>query len=170
MRTSISVPDELKARMDKHGQGVNWSSVACRAFERELADIITKKGAKDVNDVISRLRATKAKAEDIEFKRGFRFGQDWAKNQASADQLVRLEEHRNSLGSDWECWFTTDGTSYLGSADWLFSLFFPERENDRDQSRDFWQCDQDNGPLTPDYLRGFSEGALDVWHSVKDQL
>lgn len=34
---SISVPYEMKVRMDKM-EGVNWSSVACTAFEKVLSD------------------------------------------------------------------------------------------------------------------------------------
>jgi hypothetical protein len=33
---NISIPDELKARMDAHGDGVNWSRVAAEAFEKRL--------------------------------------------------------------------------------------------------------------------------------------
>jgi hypothetical protein len=36
-RMSITVPAELKARMDQVDADFNWSSVAARAFEREIA-------------------------------------------------------------------------------------------------------------------------------------
>jgi hypothetical protein len=34
--TMISVPADLKRRMGKVKEGVNWSAVACRAFEKRL--------------------------------------------------------------------------------------------------------------------------------------
>ena len=36
VRTNISVPADLKCRMEKVEDDVNWSALACRAFEAEL--------------------------------------------------------------------------------------------------------------------------------------
>ena len=55
-RTTISVPLELKKRMDKVKEDVNWSALACRAFEQKLAEVASKKENKTMNDVITRLR------------------------------------------------------------------------------------------------------------------
>lgn len=38
-RTMISLPDDLKERMQKAGQNVNWSAVARQAFEDTLSRI-----------------------------------------------------------------------------------------------------------------------------------
>lgn len=38
-RMNISIPDELKARMDAQGSGINWSRLAALAFERRLDDM-----------------------------------------------------------------------------------------------------------------------------------
>jgi hypothetical protein len=38
-RTSISIPAELKDRMESAPVRVNWSAVAARAFEAELAAV-----------------------------------------------------------------------------------------------------------------------------------
>ncbi len=43
-KMTIYVPDELKGRMDEV-EGVNWSPLACQAFESKLAQVITKRGA-----------------------------------------------------------------------------------------------------------------------------
>jgi hypothetical protein len=32
-RTTVSIPVSLKARMDAHEPPINWSAIACRAFE-----------------------------------------------------------------------------------------------------------------------------------------
>jgi hypothetical protein len=39
VRTNISLPVELKARMDRVDRPVNWSAQAAKAFGRFLADI-----------------------------------------------------------------------------------------------------------------------------------
>jgi len=39
IRTTISVPRELKGRMDKVKEGVNWSALACQAFQTKLAEL-----------------------------------------------------------------------------------------------------------------------------------
>jgi hypothetical protein len=38
-RTTITVPADLKARMEAVGEPVNWSAIACQAFEQGLAKI-----------------------------------------------------------------------------------------------------------------------------------
>ena len=48
-RTTISVPSELKARMDAVDESVNWSAVACQAFELKLAEITKRKGRRTWN-------------------------------------------------------------------------------------------------------------------------
>jgi hypothetical protein len=39
MRSSVSIPPELKARMDASTREINWSAVACEAFERKLIEV-----------------------------------------------------------------------------------------------------------------------------------
>ena len=60
-RTTISIPPDLKARMEAVDEPVNWSALACRAFEQKLAEIIKRKGSSNMNDVINRLGAKNAK-------------------------------------------------------------------------------------------------------------
>jgi len=42
MRMNISVPDGLRKRMDKLKQDVNWSALACGAFESHLAEVAAR--------------------------------------------------------------------------------------------------------------------------------
>ena len=53
----ISVPRDLKARMDKVSASVNWSQVAAQAFEAKLLELESKKEVSGMDDVIARLRA-----------------------------------------------------------------------------------------------------------------
>src|SRR5258708_2436795 len=95
-KMTIYVPDGLKRRMDE-AAAVNWSPLACRAFELKLAEIITAEGAKNMRDVIVRLRAEMAVDEVASKSRGRLLGESWAKNVARPAELKRLE----SLESIW---------------------------------------------------------------------
>src|SRR3954447_17485852 len=98
MRTSISVPPDLKARMDAVAEPVNWSAVACRAFESELAEIVKRKGVRDMKDVIQRLRASKRQSDDGLYHRRNDAGVERAKDKAEALHLERLVAFKASMG------------------------------------------------------------------------
>ena len=111
-RTSVSLPAGLKRRMDKVKEPVNWSALACRAFENELADIASKKEKKDMNDVVDRLRSSLRGNEEKAYKEGFAFGQWWASHRAEASFLQRLERLHGKLEYDtsygWQGFFDSD--------------------------------------------------------------
>src|SRR5262249_28953989 len=96
-RMTVYIPDDLKARMDKTREEVNWSQLACAAFERQLCDIASRKARKDMDDVIERLRASKqSSGYGGRFKVGFDVGQEWARETAEASELENLERLRES--------------------------------------------------------------------------
>lgn len=43
VRTTISLTEDLKRRMSDVEEVVNWSAIACRAFEEKLVEITAKK-------------------------------------------------------------------------------------------------------------------------------
>ena len=88
-RTTISVPRDLKRRMDAVKEPVNWSALACRAFEEKLAEIATKKEEKSMADIIQRLRTTKP---DLIYQQGQADGRRWASEQAQYEDMLRLEQ------------------------------------------------------------------------------
>src|SRR5262245_7258555 len=90
-RTTISVPPELKAKMDAVTDEINWSALACRAFEDKLADLVAKQVMRDRQDVITRLRASKRRTEDEHYQEGQKAGRAWAEATAEAGELQRLE-------------------------------------------------------------------------------
>jgi hypothetical protein len=176
VRMSITVPTGLKARMDALEDPPNWSGVASKAFEAELAAIIAQRGAKVMADVVARLRASKQQASDSRYKEGYTAGQEWAKNSADAEELERLEAVRDRSGYDWDRLF--DSGSRVSDAYGIGERFafwiVPEGEGSRQSARDFWeaQAGDDFKTLMFDdsFVHGFAEGALDVWAEVKDQL
>ena len=98
-RTTISVPVDLKKRMDKVREDVNWSALACQAFQDKLAEIATQKERrimasgmteKERAEVAKRLAVTKDYTKRPRYKTGWTCGVAWAKKSANVDQLQRL--------------------------------------------------------------------------------
>src|SRR5215831_16670109 len=97
-RVSIYVPDELKERMDKVGEAINWSEIARPGFLSAIANHEHRQG-KSMTTVIERLRVSKQKyaAETIEF--GDRVGREWASDSAEYEQLIRVASLQDA--HDW---------------------------------------------------------------------
>src|SRR4051794_3333556 len=116
MRTSVSVPPELKARMDAVDVAINWSAVACQAFEQKLLEVTSRKGIKDMKDVVNRLRASKQRKEEGRFQEGYAAGESWAKESAEVEELERL--HSVWQGTrfreyEWELmWASNENNAY----------------------------------------------------------
>jgi len=106
-RTTISVPRDLKRRMDTVKEPVNWSAIACRGFEEIIAEIANKKEEKTMADVIQRLRTTKP---DLLYQQGQSDGRRWASERAEYEDLLRLEQlyDKKRAGRDWEKFFDRD--------------------------------------------------------------
>jgi hypothetical protein len=173
-RTTISVPADLKKRMDAATEQINWSAVACRAFEQRLAEIAASKEKKTMNDVIQRLRASLGRADDQTYKAGEKAGRIWAKGRAEVEELRNLERYRNRCGHEWDSLFVEETNCAYSRAELLFFEIHPKENGDRSACHHFWQPITDDDETTDidqsAFLKGFAEGALDVWHEVKDKL
>jgi hypothetical protein len=172
-RTTISVPFDLKRRMAAITEAVNWSAIACRAFEATLAEIAARKERKVMDDVVQRLRASKQRIEDEQYQEGEEAGRRWAENEAEADELSRLEQCRQGAGYDWARLFYQRESQAYSADEWLFFRIRPEFEGDREEARLFWEdVLGEDAHLTdiPSFVQGFAEGALGLWGEVKDRL
>ena len=174
-RTTISVPPDLKRRMEAVEEAVNWSAVACRAFEAKVGEIASRKERKTMDDVIARLRASKQREDDADYREGEAEGRHWAANHASAHALIRLERFREWNGPAWRVLF--DSYKYSTTpAERLAGILLPPQEvamsYNRSAELEFW----DNTtpvrrmPDTESFVRGFADGALAVWLEVKDHV
>ena len=165
--TSISVPPDLKRRMDQVREPINWSAVACEAFNEKLAEIAKKKEIEGMNDVVERLRASKREAENSEYTSGHETGETWAKKEATARHLQRLAKWHNGIDNDqWREFSEWDSKEDVANA--LYYEIEPEMQGDDVSAKDFWDHYVDVEGV--DYLRGFVEGALSVWEAVKKEL
>jgi hypothetical protein len=173
-RTTISMPRQLKEQMDAVTEPVNWSALACRAFEAKLAELAAKKEQKDMKDVITRLRASKRRVEDEHYHQGEKAGREWGESDAEVDELANLQRWYARLGRDVDAVFGDDawGRAY-SSAELIAFAAWPERDGDRSAAEEFWnQCLGDDANLAddPQFVKGFVEGALELWDEVKDAV
>src|SRR5688572_30579385 len=75
-RTTITIPGELKARMEEVGSRVNWSAIASQAFEFRLSELEQKEPPvpemPDKDDALARLRGLKNEPESQDKRRSGR--------------------------------------------------------------------------------------------------
>ena len=105
-RTTITIPRDLKDRMESAGARVNWSAVASEAFENWLSEHAEKEPTMpelpDKDDAIERLRRLKNQPDSAHGATGraFVLGQHWAMADAHPVELERLEEFCRAHGID----------------------------------------------------------------------
>jgi hypothetical protein len=176
VRTNISLPRELKDRMDKVSARVNWSAVAAEAFRRKLLELESvKKGAQTMDELVARLREADELDRNETYQDGWKAGEYWAKRRARPRQLRRLDR---IVRGDPE-----------GVKDKLASFASPDEQGIRillhqcidggdpsqAEARDFWELVLGDGDAMSaiddeDFACGFVEGALDVWDKVVGHL
>jgi len=134
------------------------------------------------NEVVERLRASKQRAESENYQAGFSAGKDWAERDAEAADLDRLEVLKAQRDADvtcgWQDYFDPTDAIHLDSlADRLYmDIRSSDDDSPRSNARDFWKRavgddrEAEYHLANPDFLRGFAEGALEVWREVQGQL
>jgi hypothetical protein len=129
-------------------------------------------GTADLNEVIDRLRASKRKFENEQYQAGHEAGQDWAKDEAEAGELICLSNARHQIGTDWDDHFSDNEVRSAYSASELFTfIVWPEHDGDRSSADDFWERRGFEGDHpVGEYVRGFSDGALSIWDQVSHEL
>ena len=154
-RVQVYVTDEMKARMDALRDRVNWSELAQAAFERGIAAAEMPEDP-NIDQVIERLRASKAASWEINLKHARERGREWARKRASYDKLKTVSRLR----------LTEQGT-YAHQFD---RLTF--EEDSGDMGGYFYEiCLPNNDPMPPDdYVEAFVEGVKDVWAQVGDKI
>ena len=123
-RTTISIPDDLKKRMDRIKGPVNWSAVAVAAFEQRLVEIAATIRQQHVTEAAQMLKRTKlptsTEMKDAERLRSLLIDQieyqaDWRerkaveypddlRNKNSAMELRSLAGHLDKLPPNDALW------------------------------------------------------------------
>ncbi len=168
-RTTITVPCDLKQRMKSVGDYVNWSSVACKAFDAKLQDLVQQEEVENLDQVVERLRKLNAERTESETsKAGTEAGKHWAMNRATPAQLETLENFRDEMSaSQWrELFQHRKGVRELTHC----LMHGGDRAPRRGGGRMFWRQILDERPDNPDFFAGFADGAIEVWRAVKDRV
>lgn len=167
-RTTISLPDELKAQMDKSSALINWSEVAANAFRAELERISIRKQrteGKKMSAAIERLKKSKLAYAAEGYDRGHAAGVLWAQDTAEYGELKRLS-------NEWESAETTETDDAYGSPGVFLRMISGEDQLTRTEVDDLLANvgldKRDDDAYSPDYWDGFVEGALEVFDKVED--
>ena len=180
VRTTISIPQEVKEKMDAVEDSVNWSAAATRAFEEKLGQIAAQKKEKSMEDVIQRLRASKRKFETYYTNEGLRAGKEWAINDATWSSLRDVGE--TFLKTSWDVWLAAskDPKNPSAVANRLACVMYNEQEywdyhfTGQPFEEFIWEDmlgpDNNKWRQDTDFLRGFVEGAVEVYKEVQDRV
>lgn len=98
--------------------------------------------------IVQRLRTSKQSSDAADRERGWKAGEEWAREFAEACELGRLERHGLGNGAT------------IRDADEFAELVQSDVESIFD----------DDEELTPAYVNGFAEGAVQVWLEAKDLI
>jgi uncharacterized protein YukE len=184
-RTTISIPDALKARMDEL-DGWNWSGVAQAAFQK-IVDRETAKAESlaealegdEMNMVINRLRKSREEYEEWRLEQlsrdAFNAGVDWAKNRADYLQLASLAEMVEVTDMDTAA--QARGLALVGHGMTVDEAFYA-REQAQVPPLQFWGFEIGLSDSLMELVKldeatfgpHFFEGALSVWQKVADEI
>lgn len=154
-RVSIYVPDELRERMDKAGDAINWSEIARPHFLTALANLEHQKG-QDMETVIERLRASKAASAANARQMGEKAGRQWASSRAEFGQLKALSTIENPEDLDEDDAFIV-----------LHGTLNPNEEMTDDEFLE----DVFGERMPPaDFIVGFIIGAQKLFEEVEDRI
>jgi hypothetical protein len=162
-RVNISVPDDLKKRMDKMDktEDVNWSQVATAAFEAKLAEIASRKAERNMDDIVQRLRASKKASMPKD--EAFELGQEWAKHRAEWSQLEKLASTLDS----------TEFEAKFQDKEWGYAVYFLITLDPGLRGSGFLRMAEEifgKDQVSPEFTRSFWSGAVAVYNEVKDQV
>jgi hypothetical protein len=155
--------------MDAVTESINWSAIAADAFERKLLDLASRKKVGTMDEVIERLKAAAKIEENKEYQAGHKAGVRWAKANASPKELRRIADYIDGHQGDW----ADIDDSWNAPESFVFAMR-PKWKADGIAADEFWeQALGDDGAQQikdEDFLRGFGEGAMEIWEMVSHEI
>lgn len=188
VQMSLTIPPELRREMEEVGDGVNWSQVASEAFRAKVLAIKSQSGGMGMEDVIARIRAADELVTNEFYKLGKDIGTAWASEGHPKRMYQRLESLRDDPQAP-----DADGIGIYHAINGSRAMHWRGAEQ---QAFEFWELfpwnhytgwsddnntdhfahemmnidDRGNSNGQSPLARGFIEGALEVWQSVRDKL
>lgn len=160
---SVSVNPELRERMNKAGDDVNWSAVACAAFEEKLAEIERLKGIRVNAETIEYMRQSKKRDFDDVYASGWKCAQRWIHGTKGKADSPRAE-YRELINLSERC-------EEEDSKDWMNSYFevwkvISQSQTSQPEYGRFWfgVCGVDAPPEL--FVRGFVESAIAEFREI----
>lgn len=119
-----------------------------------------------MSDVIKRLTEADEAERSEQARDGKRAGREWAEKRATPRELRRLESFWHDV-DDWDLHASDDAFSPGERLAEMISGV----EMDRHAMHGWWLDVIDGEPWTDTkWIKGFCEGALEVWEEVEDQI
>lgn len=167
---NISIPGDVKRLMNKAKEDVNWSAIATQAFRTKLGEIAAKKEKKSMEDVINRLRELKSEEGSEMYQEGVIWGEEWVRYFATPKELDRLERCWDSYSAN----LAVGSSAYSEAEHLAFQILGIANYPDRQQAENFWEVifGDNVEEMTDDLecLRGFGNGALELWGRLKAKI
>jgi hypothetical protein len=94
-------------------------------------------------------------------------------SRAEADELERLADLKARELTRWnEAFHESDREAFSVAELMAFVILGPDNANDRAEARKFWETavGKEVEKLQPEFVRGFVDGALNVWNEVAHEL
>lgn len=149
---TISVPDELGAKVEKWRDGMNISKVCQKALETEIAKLEDfPEFGKDLEKTLERLRTEK----ETSYRVGLEVGVEYTKNKASLAELRGLQFGAIEfarLPSSCKDMFERLSDGYRDKGRWIKGEF------------------QDLPLNEKEYTRGCRDGIRSVWKVLSDKV
>src|SRR5205085_633707 len=137
---------------------VNWSAVAQRAFREAISTHSVRKDHSDMENVIERLRASKERFEDRQLEAGKEVGRKWATSEAEYHELKAVGD------------FDADSWPHEVQQDTLGRLIDPDGETSPEEWAEFWDTHYGRGKPSSAFIRGFIDGATEIYDEIAEQL
>ena len=130
------------------------------------------------HNALFRLIRLPSLCEQADYQCGATLGRVWAEQSAEASELQLLEQLHDELGAEpqygWDDYFEQQETAVYGTDEEFFFALHPENDKDRRAAKDFWECavgdSLQQAAFRGSLLKGFAEGALEIWLAVKNEL
>jgi hypothetical protein len=120
---------------------------------------------------------SKSNADEVaEYEGGKATGQRWVTQMVTPqEELARLYELWNTLEDtvDWGEWFSNGPNDAYSTAERLYFVLAPDHDGDRDEAQSFWEAvlfPEAADDLTPEFVEGFVEGALEASDEAKAKV
>lgn len=162
---NYNIPPDLLRQMEEFEGTVDWSEVAAAAFAEFIAKNRILRNPNDFEATVERLRASKRRFKETASEYWKATGRRWAKLDADFVQLMRLSAAyvRDAQVEGWPIF----EDHLLTAGQQLCEIIEPGSDLHPDQIFGEQWSEFDRNPAA---VKAFCDGAVEVFHSVKERL